>query len=306
MAEGSHTTEFSVVIATRDRCGMLQEAVNAALDQTHAAAELIVVDDGSTDDTQALLAHWTSGRLRSIRTTGLGVCAARNLGLRAAMSDWIVFLDDDDVPLPTWLETLASKVRPEVCLVSAPVIIRWSDGREIVRRPQPEPFSTRPVLLLPGAFAVRRAALLAVGGFLDGLTFSEHTELGMRLVPSLEADLSIAVHDEPVLVMRRETNRRSAVGRHHALLRVMAEHHEKFEADPERHSRWLSIAGVDAFRSDERGTARRLLAKAFFKRPSSRTLARLTAALVPGLGRRLWRDGSDPPGQGYEASSSQG
>lgn len=93
----------SVVITTKNRSAMLREAIESVLavkERRHPKfdIELIVVDDGSTDDTPAVLAQYA---VRSFRTSGVGMAGARNLGLHHATGDFFTLLDDDDAWLPT-------------------------------------------------------------------------------------------------------------------------------------------------------------------------------------------------------------
>jgi glycosyltransferase involved in cell wall biosynthesis len=67
---------------------------------------LLIVDDGSVDDTSALLATIADERLRTFRTNGAGVCAARNLALRHARGELIAYLDDDNIMHPSWLKSV--------------------------------------------------------------------------------------------------------------------------------------------------------------------------------------------------------
>jgi predicted AlkP superfamily phosphohydrolase/phosphomutase len=97
----------SVVMATRDRCDLLAGAIASVKAQSYARWELLVVDDASTDRTAELLAREEDPRVRSIRATGDGECAARNLGLDAAHGDVIVYLDDDNRFDPDWLKAVA-------------------------------------------------------------------------------------------------------------------------------------------------------------------------------------------------------
>jgi len=100
--------DTSVIIPTYNRAHLLEEALASVLAQTHDDLEVIVVDDGSTDATSALLArHVASGRVRALRQGNAGVSAARNAGLRAATGRRIAFLDSDDVWAPTHLAHLA-------------------------------------------------------------------------------------------------------------------------------------------------------------------------------------------------------
>jgi glycosyltransferase involved in cell wall biosynthesis len=95
---------FSVIIPTFNRAGYIGLAVDSVLLQRFRAVEVIVVDDGSTDDTQTVVGAY--GRpIRYIgRQKNRGVSAARNRGIRSARGEWIAFLDSDDEWLPDYLD----------------------------------------------------------------------------------------------------------------------------------------------------------------------------------------------------------
>ncbi|MFO1456183.1 MAG: glycosyltransferase family 2 protein [Steroidobacteraceae bacterium] len=93
----------SVVIPTYNYGRFIARAIDSALGQTATPAEVIVVDDGSTDDTDEVLARY-AGRIRVLRQANRGVSAARNAGIDSASGDFVAFLDSDDLWLPTKLE----------------------------------------------------------------------------------------------------------------------------------------------------------------------------------------------------------
>ena len=108
---------FSVIMPTYNRAFCIRQAVDALLNQTHRDFELIIVDDGSSDETADLIRSayardLESGRLRFLpQERNAGVCAARNKGLEAARYDWIAYADTDNVPRPDFLETFAQGIR---------------------------------------------------------------------------------------------------------------------------------------------------------------------------------------------------
>ncbi|MBA2640000.1 MAG: glycosyltransferase family 2 protein [Nocardioidaceae bacterium] len=94
--------EVSVVIPTRNRWRLLEaRGLASALCQQDVSLEVVVVDDGSTDETPRRLASLNDDRVRTIRNErGTGVARARNSGMAAARGEWIAFLDDDDIWAP--------------------------------------------------------------------------------------------------------------------------------------------------------------------------------------------------------------
>jgi len=109
----------SVVIPTYNYGRFIAEAVESVRRQTHREVEIIVVDDGSTDDTQAVLASIRDERLIVIRTENRGISAARNTGLDRATGEYIAFLDADDRWLPEKLarQVAIMEAEPTVCAV---------------------------------------------------------------------------------------------------------------------------------------------------------------------------------------------
>jgi glycosyltransferase involved in cell wall biosynthesis len=96
---------LSVVIPTRNRARMVGEAVDSALCQRNVEVEVIVVDDGSTDDTANVLERNFASRIRLLRLPHRrGAGAARNAGVRLASGELVAFLDDDDLWLPGKLD----------------------------------------------------------------------------------------------------------------------------------------------------------------------------------------------------------
>jgi glycosyltransferase involved in cell wall biosynthesis len=99
-------TDVSVVVPTRNRADLLPLTVRSALGQRNVDLELVVVDDGSDDDTVRLVTHVDDPRVRLVRhERPCGVSAARNSGIAAARGRWVALLDDDDVWAPDKLAT---------------------------------------------------------------------------------------------------------------------------------------------------------------------------------------------------------
>jgi glycosyltransferase involved in cell wall biosynthesis len=100
---------FSVVIPTFNRAQFVVKAIESVLCQTCADYEIIIIDDGSTDATCAVLAPYMR-RIRYQYQDNAGVSAARNAGIKASQGQWIAFLDSDDEWLPDRLQTVREQI----------------------------------------------------------------------------------------------------------------------------------------------------------------------------------------------------
>src|SRR5689334_13044424 len=127
--QAPHCMTVSVVIPTYNRAHTVVDAVVSVLSQTYEDLELVVVDDGSTDDTAERIAAVRDPRLSYVRAGHAGVSAARNLGVKHTHGELVAFLDSDDL----WRrEKLAHEVaflraRPDVDLVFSDLEKRHGD-----------------------------------------------------------------------------------------------------------------------------------------------------------------------------------
>lgn len=101
-----NSTLVSVIIPTYNRAYILMDAVKSILSQTYRNWEILIVDDGSSDNTESLIASIGDPRIRFYRQANKGPSAARNHGVARAKGEWIVYLDSDDVLYPNYLEVM--------------------------------------------------------------------------------------------------------------------------------------------------------------------------------------------------------
>lgn len=120
--------KVSVVIPAYNGAGHIGRAIESVLSQKHSADEIIVVDDGSTDDTAEIVTSYGT-KVRLIQQQNAGVSSARNAGINAAVSEWIAFLDSDDEWLDSYLEKQMGllKRNPELVWTTANFILCYCD-----------------------------------------------------------------------------------------------------------------------------------------------------------------------------------
>lgn len=182
-------TAVSVIIPTYNRARKLLRAISSVLYQTFIDYEVIVVDDGSNDETAACLEP-LMGRIEYLRhPDNMGVSAARNKGIKASRFPFIAFLDSDDYWLPKKLSTQMDffKRKPEaVACQTEEVWIRKGlrvNPRKRHLKPSGEIFvpSLKLCLVSPSAVVLKRSLLDEVGLFDEDLPACEDYDLWLRI-----------------------------------------------------------------------------------------------------------------------------
>ena len=186
----------SIVIPTHNRWPMVGEAVESVLAQTASRYELIVVDDGSTDETPRRLRDY-GARITVLAQNRRGVAAARNLGVRHASGSYLAFLDSDDLWHPRklqWqLDFMEGNPAVEICQTDE-IWIRNGvrvNPRNKHRKPSGDIFraSLDLCLVSPSAVMMRRELFERAGGFDESLPVCEDYDLWLRIARDTEVPL---------------------------------------------------------------------------------------------------------------------
>lgn len=197
--------DCSVVIPCYNQAAFLGQAIDSVLAQTAAPVEIIVVDDGSTDDTGAIARSRPFVKLMT--QTNRGVSHARNAGLRAASGSVILFLDADDVLLPEAIAIGRATLDQHKDIVAAVGRCQMIDAHGAPRATNwvaPVAGDAYRVLLrtnfiwTPGAALFRREAVVAAGGFATAYPASADYGLYLRLARAGQ----MACHATPVVLYR--------------------------------------------------------------------------------------------------------
>lgn len=207
----------AVVIPTKNRGGLIARAIESALHQTLPVDEVVVVDDGSTDDTLAIVGDLSRAdrrvRLIQLERSG-GAAKARNIGVAETKADWICFLDSDDA----WsldkhaAQREAISSRPDA--VASFTGLRYAYSEHSFDVPAPSEVSA---LALRGGNVVgstssamiRRATFDAVGGFDQDLPSCQDWDLWMKL----RAQGSFAMVSTPLVTFTQDSSGRISKNR---------------------------------------------------------------------------------------------
>lgn len=298
---------FSIIIAAYQAARTIAETIESALDQTAPPHEVMVCDDGSTDDLPRILGAY-GDRVRVFRQPNRGFAAARNTLLWNATGEFAVFLDADDAFLPERLEALTelAVARPDLDVVSTDayvehdgrIVKRFSDGNPFPAVRQIEEMTKRCYLVSP---AIRLRVLLEIGGFDETLRIAADWDCWLRV---LLHGCRTGQVDEPLMKYRFTpgslSDDRARSLRERVVLLEHALHSSALCPDLShllrRELRWHRVRALQAeadlaLAREHAGGRRRQLQVALAPGAPTRMRLQATArALVPGLARASARE----------------
>jgi glycosyltransferase involved in cell wall biosynthesis len=181
----------SIVIPCYNQAHYLSDALHSVLGQTFTDWDVIIVNDGSTDNTAEIVSQFTDPRIRYIYQENQGLGGARNSGIQAAQGEMIALLDSDDVWEPKYLEEMLDRLNgySEAAAVYCGIQHINSRGQPLgkpsVKNVRPEAFHQTIIYegnwLIPGAVIFRKKLADEVGLFDESLLGVEDTDLWLRL-----------------------------------------------------------------------------------------------------------------------------
>jgi cellulose synthase/poly-beta-1,6-N-acetylglucosamine synthase-like glycosyltransferase len=264
--ERASSITFSIVMPAYNTEQTIEAAILSVLSQTRADFELIVADDGSTDDTPTRIERFLEDkRVRLIRGNHRGPSAARNAAIAEAVGEYICFLDSDDLWLPSYLESMSAMLSdaPRVAVAFTDAWVLFDAAKLIARRTAMEELRPSSIPQNPEGFLramlehsnfvyystmVRRAVLDEVGRFDERFRGPEDYELWLRIAAH---GYSFAWCPEPQAIYRRRAGQLTAdpstINR--ALADVFRTVVEEYEVDEEL----KQLASRQVARHSERG-----------------------------------------------------
>lgn len=307
----------TVVVPTRNRAARLARTLVTLQAQDHPDLEILVCDDGSTDDTAAQVAALGDPRVRLVPADGSGgsVAAARNRGLAAASGRWVAFCDDDDLWHPSKLSGQVAEMERTGRAWSYCGAVRVDDGFTPISMHEAEDRDLLPTLGyvngVPGGCSTvvaRREAVDTAGGFDPAFSMLADWDLWIRLARQGRAAPWPRLG---VLYVQHGTQMSTDLSAtRDELARFRAKHADLLVAHP----RASSIDGVDVWISDRlRGSGRRTAAVAHtvgnlhgVDRYALRMVVRAAGGFRPLRRSPLWRRWGDEVGELVQAVTALG
>jgi len=289
---------ISVIIPTYNRGHLISRAIDSVVAQKYANWELLIVDDGSTDNTQKVIKQYLDDdRIQYVKKPNSGATHTRNVGVENARGKYITFLDSDDEAYDTWLSSYKVYIDKGAKVICCGFEYYDQNGN-LTETKLPKDmgklFNNRVGKFTNGGvFLLERELFDEIGGYDDKLKSGQHSELAMRLLSVLEHRkieiyniykpfIKVHVHDGAKI--RRDYN---AI--YLGSTRTMEKHRSLFEKNSNIYYNYLSIAARCAIKTGRIEEGKALLRKAWKLKPTSlKSYARLLIGNIPVIRNKYW------------------
>ncbi len=284
---------FSIIVPTYNRALILSHAIESIVSQKFKDFELIIIDDGSADNTKELVDSFNDNRIRYIYQVNSGVCVARNTGIFAANGKYITFLDSDDWAESNWLEDFYSQIKiKETDLVFCDMLLKYSDGRLVIRQALYRYDNYNPNengMYMPGAFCIKSELIKRIGGFDPNIKFGEFTDIDFSLQRencTRAFTNKIGIHYCPT----PEGGAKNQKNKVHFIEYILKKHSDIFKKDKATHICYLQNAGVSSARIGEYKKARSFFLRSYLLNPINlKNIIRYFLAFIPFFSARIWK-----------------
>jgi len=186
--------EVSVIIPTYNRANLIKRAITSVARQTFKDLEIIVIDDGSEDDTDKIVQNIADSRISYKKIDHSGVSRARNQGIELSRGRWIAFIDSDDEWLDTKIEKQLKYLENHPQYPACHTDEIWiKDGVRINQGKKHKKYagnffspSLKMCLISPSSVIIQRDIFTEIGGFDESFNYVEDYELWLRLTSKYE------------------------------------------------------------------------------------------------------------------------
>lgn len=215
MMQEEKKTTFSVIIPLYNKEREIEATIRSVLAQTHQPKEIVIVNDGSTDNSAEVVRNINSPLIRLIDQPNAGVCAARNRAMEEATGSHMAFIDADDQWKEGFLEEISALIDefPECGLYCTSFMVVSDEGLHRAKCPEMrgvvENFfreSVNNYIAIPSASVVPRVVIDDVGGFPEGMKLGEDLYLWIKIARKY----SVCFSPKPLMLYMKEASNRSA------------------------------------------------------------------------------------------------
>lgn len=282
---------YSIIIPVFNRASTVSTTIESVLNQAYKDFEIILVDDGSSDDLEKNISNYITDKALIFHAQpNSGVSAARNKGASLSKGEYLIFLDSDDHVSQNWLSDFDKIIKlqnPDIIYcginrIKENILVEYTNPQDPYK--DGKSFGN----VIPGSFCIKSSFFTKIGCYDANLAYGENTELSFRI--KIE-NPSVDFMDTPNLLYTLHENSHSKNERNkmNGLIYTINKHPQLFNDNKEMKRRFLSIAGVAAVHCNEFKIARDLFFKAWkIKFLSLNDFLRFIFSCFPMLGKIIW------------------
>lgn len=283
---------ISITIPTHNRAHLISKAILSIQQQLFRDWELIIVDDGSTDNTSKIVeAFLADDRIKYISKENTGAAHSRNVGVENSKYDYISFLDSDDEAKPDWLTKICDAINlSEASVVCCGCETLDQNGQLIsVNLPSKTKIFPDTVYKMTngGVFSLKKNLFNKIGGFDNSLKSGQHTELSFRLIPYLkERKIEIVnIHESliKIHIHKGERIRGNPEMKYEGTTYCLHKHSDFFKERKTLKADYEGTVGRNAFLTGRKEESIKYFMKAFLTQPSLKRFVRVPLYICKNL-----------------------
>ncbi len=289
---------ISIITPSYNRAHLLPRMIKSVLMQTFSKWELIIMDDGSTDNTREVVEGYGDQRIKYFFTNNSGAADKRNQGVEKSQNEYILFLDSDDEPKPLWLEHLAKKIGVKQNVIVSCGWEKVDDKNHLIKLSSPQNlgplFNNITLNYLAGSLLLRRTLFLEVGGFDISLQSGHHTDLLLRLLSVFEKyKVNIINIPESLLKIHSHSGSKIRANNnsvYNGTMLLLKKHEVRFKKNKNEQINYLAVAALSAIKLGKIVEGKALLREAFLMKPFNiKSVFRVVLVEFPFLRNYIWK-----------------
>lgn len=291
---------ISIIIPTYNREKFISRAINSVKNQIYQDWELIIVDDGSVDNTEVIVSEFINNdkRIKYKKIINSGATKARNVGAFGASGEYVTFLDSDDEARPNWLSSFNELIQNGHKVICCGYEYYNEFGEQIGSN---SPYNMGGLyygrigrFTNGGVFILQRDLFINIGGYDEKVMAGQHSEMALRLFDVLEKEdiiinnlyiplIKVHVHKEAKI----RTNDKAL---YDGTMYVLGKHHKRFLNNLDVYSNYLGVAALSSIKLGNTSTATNLFLISWLLKPLNfKKLLRYVISKSPFLWKLIWK-----------------
>lgn len=255
------------------------------------------MDDGSKDKTEKVVKDFSDSRIRYFSSTKSGAGDKRNMGVKEAKGEYIIFLDSDDEAKPEWLQILVERIEKDKAEIVCCGLEKRNDNGKLVEEMLPNDmgafFNNIKASYLAGTILLKKKFFEEIGGYDTALPAGQHTDLIIRLSQLIfKRKIKLCNIYEPLVVIHLHTGariRNNYEAIYQSSSRTLEKYSELFKIHPDKHFDYLSVAGVNAMRTNRVNEGLKYFRLAQKVKPLNlKNFTRLIVGRIPIIRKKIW------------------